>query len=602
MESVIRLSKDALLRRLWSADPEIRHILFHAGDIYTARDQLFSYIDDLEERYFDVHHDNKLEHLHVFEKDNAKECIRVLKNIIRSENEKLTGFSALQTLMDLAHKPKSALTKVKEGFLAEFMALFRGINGNSEVLKHVHEHFTADGRRAALKRSKILDSYSSSMTRHFRRYVSGYSPALIKSRALLKQSILKKFGASDKDWNDYRWHLNNVIRDSKTLRSLVKLSKEELAGVKLAEKNDIPFEITPYYLSLFNKDGRNEHDRVLRSQVLPTTAYTENVLSNRKSKADLDFMGEKSTSPIDCITRRYPQIVILKPYNSCPQICVYCQRNWEIKNMEDASITQKKIKKATDWIRKNKNITEVLITGGDPLTLDNEHIDWILEGVAGIKHIDRIRIGTRTPVTLPARFDQGLLDIFARYHELGRREIAVVTHFEHPAEMTPDTLEMVKKVKSLGISMYNQQVFTYFNSRRFETCFLRKNLKLSGIDPYYSFNTKGKAETVDFRIPISRIEQERQEEARLLPGLVRTDEPVFNVPKLGKSHLRAWQSHEPIMVLPDGKRVYRFYPWESKLKEAHDYLYTDVAIYDYLKRLEADGENPKLYSSIWYYF
>ena len=150
--------------------------------------------------------------------------------------------------------------------------------------------------------------------------------------------------------------------------------------------------------------------------------------------------------------------------------------------------------------------------------------------------------------------------------------------------------------------MYNQQVFTYFNSFKYQTCFLRKNLKLSGIDPYYSFNTKGKEETTDFRVPIARIEQERKEEARLLPGIVRTNESVFNVPKLGKSHLRSWQDHEVIMILKDGSRIYRFYPWESMLLLIEDYLYTDVSIYSYLKRLENDGEDVEKYKSIWFYF
>ena len=107
---------------------------------------------------------------------------------------------------------------------------------------------------------------------------------------------------------------------------------------------------------------------------------------------------------------------------------------------------------------------------------------------------------------------------------------------------------------------------------------------------------------MDFRVPIARIEQERHEEARLLSGVVRTDEAVFNVPRLGKSHLRAWQHHEPIMLLDNGKRVYRFYPWESRIAFADDYIYTDVSIYDYLKRLRADGENVRQYNSIWYYF
>jgi lysine 2,3-aminomutase len=83
---------------------------------------------------------------------------------------------------------------------------------------------------------------------------------------------------------------------------------------------------------------------------------------------------------------------------------------------------------------------------------------------------------------------------------------------------------------------------------------------------------------------------------------MRSDEPVFNVPKLGKSNLRSWQNHDIIMILPDGRRVYRFYPWESMSMRIDDYLYTDVSISAYLQRLDKDGENIDDYKSIWYYF
>jgi lysine 2,3-aminomutase len=168
--------------------------------------------------------------------------------------------------------------------------------------------------------------------------------------------------------------------------------------------------------------------------------------------------------------------------------------------------------------------------------------------------------------------------------------------------MTPDSLECIRKIKNVGMNVYNQQVFTYYNSRRYETALLRRTLKLSGVDPYYTFSTKGKEETIDFRVPIARMEQEQLEEARLLPGLVRTDEPVFNVPRLGKVNLRAWQDHEIVNILPDGRRIYRFYSWEVRLVTALDYLHTDVSIYDYLQRLAEDGENVNDYDSIWYYF
>ena len=542
--------------------------------------------------------------MHILERNNAKECIRVYKNIIRSENDVLTGFSALDTLLRLAHGDRQALDSITEGFLTEFIYLNKGLTGSSEVYKNqcILMDIGDDERQAARNRSDFLDSYSLKMKRRMAEYSTGMDEISISNAASMRREILDYFNATEDDWYDTTWHLNHIIKDLRTLSSIVKLEDDEIDGLKAAKQYNIPVHITPYYLSLFNKGGRCDSDRAIRAQVIPSLTYCENVYKNRQEGKDLDFMGEKSTSPVDLITRRYPQILILKPYDSCPQICVYCQRNWEIKSMDEAQVTRSRIENAIQWIRQHESITEVLVTGGDPLTLNNSYLDWLLGELAAIGHVERIRIGTRIPVTLPFRIDDGLIEIFEKYHRPGRREVCIVTHFEHASEMTPDAVNAISKIRRAGMSVYNQQVFTYYNSRKYETVQLRKVLKLCGIDPYYSFNTKGKEETIDFRVPIARIEQERKEEARLLPGIVRTDEPVFNVPRLGKSHLRAWQDHEVIMIMANGERAYRFYPWESKLTICDTYVYCDVSIYMYLKRLSEDGEDLDEYRSIWYYF
>ncbi|MGV8172367.1 MAG: KamA family radical SAM protein [Candidatus Woesearchaeota archaeon] len=602
MKSIILMSKKELFWELKDSDGNIFIILKKSKNLESAREQIFVYLNSIERHYFNILSDKHYLHLDILERSNAKECVRVLKNIIRTENEKLTGFSALKTLYALA-RDKDFYKDVSEGFIIEFIFLFKGINGKSTIFPEstdVKQSF--EGRNGAIVRSESLDKYASKMNNYFRKYAFGCDIAIVHKRNLLKKKIMKHFGASERDWNNPSWQIKNVITNYRLISKFVHLDEIELNGLIVAEKRHIPVQITPYYLSLFDQTGKSEIDRCIRAQVMPSSVYSENVYKNKISGSDMDFMGEGSTSPIDCITRRYSNIVILKPFDSCPQICIYCQRNWEIKTLNEAKITKKRIIKAINWIKKNKYITEVLVTGGDPFTLNNAVIDWILKKLSAIVHVERIRIGTRTLVTMPMRIDEGLVKILKKYHQWGKREILIVTHFEHASEITPDVITAVNKLKSLGINIYNQQVFTYFNSRRYETAFLRKKLKLSGIDPYYIFNTKGKAETIDFRVPISRLEQERKEEARLLPGIVRTDESVFNVPKLGKSHLRAWQDHEPIMILADGSRVYRFYPWESKLNMVDTYNYTDVSIYSYLKRLYEDGEHPQDYNSIWYYF
>ncbi len=604
MKKLIDTPKEILVKKLWDADPRIFKMLRDSKHVEEARHLLFDYFNYLDRSLFNMKPDTFFAKMNIVEKRNAKECIRVFSNTIRTENEYLTKASPLQLLCDLAQEVPGALERVTEAFLCEYIAFFYGITGKAGKHEKSQDLFhMKDGRQAAIIRSKQLDEYAALIRKYIRRYKTGLQRGIVKEREALKTKILEHFGGNEADWQDYMWHYKHIIKDLNTLSSLVHLEKDEREGLQCAKQQGIPFEITPYYLSLFHAEGRTDYDRQIRAQVIPSVRYCTSVAESRTKGIDMDFMGEKSTSPIDGITRRYPEIVILKPYHSCPQICVYCQRNWEIKCMDDeVQMSRAKVKAAIAWIKDHDSITEVLITGGDPLTLKNDYLEWLIGEVAAIDHIQRIRIGTRVPVTVPCRINEGFLDILKKYHQWGKREIAIVTHFEHAMEVTPEAVKAIESLKKIGINIYNQQVFTYYNSRRFETSLLRKVLKVSGVDPYYSFSSKGKEETIDFRVPIARIEQERVEEARLQPGLERTDEPVFNLPRLGKSYLRAWQDHEVIMVLPDGRRVYRFYSWEVRLVTALEYLHADVSIYDYLKRLEADGENLSDYTTIWYYF
>ncbi len=279
------------------------------------------------------------------------------------------------------------------------------------------------------------------------------------------------------------------------------------------------------------------HDRAVRAQVIPSLHYLQALKSHKDcAGTSMDFMLEQDTSPIEGITRRYPKIVILKPIMTCPQICVYCQRNWEIEDVysKDAVLSRDKLDKAIEWIEQTPEINEVLITGGDPFLLSNNQIENMLFRLSRIGHIQRIRIGTRTLVTMPQRITDSLVKDINHFHIPGKREILIISHFEHPYEITHQAMEAVQKFRRYGIDVYNQLVFTFFNSRKFEAAVLRNLLRLIGVTPYYTFNTKGKEETDDYRVPIPRLLQEQQEETRLFPGTVRTDECVFNVPGLGK--------------------------------------------------------------------
>ncbi|MEQ8169868.1 MAG: KamA family radical SAM protein [Candidatus Eremiobacterota bacterium] len=597
---------DAYMKRLWEANPEIYTILKDSENLEKARDKVYTYLEKSERKIFETDND-----LHILEKATVRECIRVFKSIIGPVNEYRTGVSALDCLWKLS-TGKGEDLQISAGFLMEFINLFRGVAGksniyfeSSEAKKGIPDFLQMEGRRAAEARTEILDELGSTMEKYFKKYPSGLDRDVINWRQENKNRIIRYFGGHHEDWNDYRWHLKNVIKTYKPLLDLIELTAEHKEAIKKASENRIPFGITPYYLSLMDRQLSIGYDHAIRAQVIPPPDYIDMMVENRAKRGCIfDFMGEHDTSPEELITRRYPGIAILKPFNTCAQICVYCQRNWEIDEVlaPDAMAQKETLEKSLKWFDSHRTVGDVLITGGDPCIMNDKDLKIILEILAKKEHIRRIRLGTRTPVVLPMRWTDDLINIISSFHEPGRREIAIVTHFEHSYEITPEAMKAVQKIRKTGISVYNQEVFTIENSRRFETAKLRTDLKLTGIDPYYTFNMKGKEETRKYMVPIARILQERKEEARLLPGLDRTDEPVFNVPKLGKNHLRAWQDHRVVMILPDGSRVYEFHPWEKNIKPVPPYNYVDVPIYDYLEELAARGENIREYRTIWFYY
>ena len=532
-----------------------------------------------------------------------RDCQRVLCTILNPISEKKAGFSLAQILWDLANgRGHKDLTPA---FFAEMAHLWRGVTGRATTIPLVDsEHKNGFfGRVGANARSDELDELWAEAEREMSRFPHGLQEEVIQQRSKIANGMREAMGATEAEWSDWRWQVRNVLTELDQLDKLFPLMPAERKAIRQARQARLPFGVTPFYLSLMDPSG--QHDAALRAQVFPPQHYVDQMGANRdRRECAFDFMGERDTSPIDLVTRRYPAIAIFKPFNTCPQICVYCQRNWEIEEAmaKDAMASKKQMEAALRWFEDHPAIHEVLVTGGDPLVLEDEQLKWILDRLANIKSIERIRLGSRTLVTLPTRYTEDLVNLLGSYREPGRREVALVTHVEHPYELNPAMVQAVDRVRRQGIAVYNQLVYTFYVSRRFEATLLRRLLRLVGIDPYYSFNTKGKEETKEYRVPIPRLLQEQKEESRLLPGLARTDEAVYNVPRLGKVYLRASQHHDLISILPDGSRLYEFHPWEKNILPQETYINKDVPILDYLARLEAEGEDLRDYQSIWYYF
>ncbi len=593
-------------KKCWNVAPDVYSLLRESRSLDSARKRIMTYLEaaevDFRNDYFEVSNWDSI---------LVRDAIAVLKNVFARTNEALTGTSPLKYLHEAA---KNGDSDVEQGFIEEFEHLFRAIKGHSKVYpSHVMEGLVSpdfekySGRESAIKRSDFLDALSSRVKDYTSNYPTGLDEEVAAERDVTRKKILELMGGTEEDWTDYRWQYKNIIRNRKgleILKKVVNISEEVEEAVVKSIDNGVPFAITPYYLHLMDKD-QSIRDLAVRNQVFPPLSYVNNMSDHKKDRdTAFDFMREHDTSPVDHITRRYPQVAIFKPYDTCPQICVYCQRNWELTNPgeEDVVAESSTVDKAVRWIEKHPEIMDVLLTGGDPLYLDNKQLDSILGRLAAIDHLKSIRIASRTPVTAPQRLDQELADILGKYNQPGKRFIYFVTHFQHPYEISQETVDAVTRIRLKGINFYNQQVFTFANSKRFESVALRKSLKLIGIDPYYVFNMKGKTEMSDYAVPIARLLQERKEESRIMPGAYRTDEPVFNVPFLGKNHLRAGQDHELISIMPDGTRAYTFNPWEKNIRGVNSYIYHDVSISGYLKRLKEIGEDIEEYRSIWYYY
>jgi lysine 2,3-aminomutase len=586
--------------RFRAESKKILSIVGSAASVEEARRALFAHVSEEQYIRFSSATVSLGTLLHV-----VRDCARAWRSLLTARSDERAGFSNVEALWDLSHGKRRP--DLQPGFYAEMTHMALGLEGKAEHLQSekISEPHSLTGREAAIRRSDVLDRLWAHVEAEMSHYDDGLMEESRQRRSKRRAKILASLGGTEEQFADWRWQVDHIARNAEDLERMVVLRAVERDTITRAARGRLPFGVTPYYASLFDDDPESGRDRAIRAQVIPPPEYVEQMLIHRgERECAFDFMLERDTSPIDLITRRYPAIAILKPYNTCPQICVYCQRNWEIDEAmaPDALARPEVLDDAIDFIARHPALREVLVTGGDPLGMPDDVLFEILGRLAALSHIEVIRIGTRTPVTMPMRITPKLASSLGSLREPGRREVCVVTHVEHPYEITPELVAAVDRLKCQGISVFNQHVFSFFVSRRFEASKLRMVLRRAGIDPYYTFMPKGKEETNAYRVPLARLLQEQREEARLMPGSRRTDEAVYNVPGLGKNYLRAFQQRDLLAVMPDGARIYDFHPWEKGVSGQGDYVGTDVPLLHYLSRMEALGEDPDKYESIWYYY
>ncbi|MBI5892656.1 MAG: lysine 2,3-aminomutase [Deltaproteobacteria bacterium] len=290
-------------------------------------------------------------------------------------------------------------------------------------------------------------------------------------------------------WNDWKWQVKNRITTLDEIKSLLSLTPEEEEGIKRSGGR-LAMAITPYFFSLIDK---TDPDCPIRKQSVPR--INEFSIEN----CDLiDPCGEDNHSPVSGLVHRYPDRALLLVTDSCAMYCRYCTRRRMVGD-EQPPMSIERFEEAFKYIKSKRSIRDILISGGDPLMLKTEHLEYYLKKLSSISHIDIIRIGTRVPVTLPMRVDEELVNMLKKYHP-----VYMSVHFSHPKEITPDVKNACSMLADAGIPLGSQTVLLKgINDKPSIMKRLMQKLLSIRVRPYYIYQCDLAVGTGHFRTPVS---------------------------------------------------------------------------------------------------
>ena len=307
-----------------------------------------------------------------------------------------------------------------------------------------------------------------------------------------KLSNREKFfpNVSDEQWNDWKWQTRNRIETLEELTKYIHLTKVEKEGVRDSLAT-LRMAITPYYLSLIDTENPN---CPVRKQAIPTSAEIFH------SDADLlDPLHEDEDSPVPGLTHRYPDRVLFLITDMCSMYCRHCTRR-RFAGQSDAATPEDHIEKAIAYIAKSPQVRDVVLSGGDALLVGDSKLEYIISKLRAIPHVEIIRIGSRTPVVLPQRITENLVEMLKKYHP-----IWLNTHFNHSQEITPDAEIALARLANAGIPLGNQSVLL----RGVNDCVhvmknLVQKLVYNRVRPYYIYQCDLSRGLEHFRTPVSK--------------------------------------------------------------------------------------------------
>jgi lysine 2,3-aminomutase len=281
----------------------------------------------------------------------------------------------------------------------------------------------------------------------------------------------------DHQWDDWRWQSQNAIRSVRQLRDLLSFSPDELEAIGALE-GEYKLAIPPYYFSLI--DPADPYDPI-RLQSVTSPLEAENPSGYELS----DPLEEDKDMPVPGLTHRYPDRALVQTTHVCTMYCRFCTRKratmvrggWDAVSRDD--------ERMIEYIADHPEIRDVIVSGGDPLTLPVPKLKYFLDNLSAIGHVDVIRIGTRVPVTLPQKlFDQSLIDLLA-----SAGKVWIQTHFNHPREVTPEAARVCNALLRAGMPVNNHSVLLKGVNDDLDTMrsLMRALLRIK-VRPYYLFH------------------------------------------------------------------------------------------------------------------
>ncbi|OKY74040.1 MAG: lysine 2,3-aminomutase [Desulfobulbaceae bacterium DB1] len=293
------------------------------------------------------------------------------------------------------------------------------------------------------------------------------------------------------EWNDWRWQLRNRFTTSEQLEKIIELTDSERQALQRHGSN-LPFAITPYYASLVSPV--NPQDPIRRA-VVPV--ITEMLVSSGEAH---DPLGEDSHTPVPGLVHRYPDRVLFLVTDYCSNYCRYCTRSRMVGRSQNTTACKERWEKAFAYIENNYEIRDVLLSGGDPLTLPDETLEYLLKRLRAIRHVEMIRIGTKTPAVLPQRITGSLTRMLRRYHPLW-----ISIHAMHPSEQTREMKKACERLADAGIPLGSQTVLLAGINDDVPTMKkLMQGLVRMRVKPYYLYQCDPIIGSAHFRTSVAK--------------------------------------------------------------------------------------------------